>query len=131
VTLTTSARPILELGDVAAGTFVAAVGADNPRKHELAADLLRASRLVVDSRAQAATLGDLHHAIADGTMNTTDVYGELGDLVAGKLTGRKGETERWVFDSTGLGLQDLGAAAMIYERARMATDVPQVRLDSG
>src|SRR4030095_1891865 len=43
ITVTTSTRPVLGLGDIAPGTFVAGVGADNPSKHELDADLLKAS----------------------------------------------------------------------------------------
>lgn len=128
VTVTTSTRPLLGLEDVDRGTFVAGVGADNPSKHELATDLMKASRVIVDSVAQASTMGDLHHAIAAGVMTATDVNGDLAGLVAGGLAGRASADERWVFDSTGLSIQDLAAAAMIYERARAAGGVPQIRL---
>jgi ornithine cyclodeaminase/alanine dehydrogenase-like protein (mu-crystallin family) len=127
VTVTTSTRPVLGLADIGPGTFVAGVGADNPSKHELAADLLQASRIIVDSVAQASTMGDLHHAIAAG-MRATDVDGELAELVAGRVAGRTSGDERWVFDSTGLSIQDLAAAEMIYERARAAGSVPQILL---
>jgi alanine dehydrogenase len=128
VTVTTATRPVLGLADIAPGTFVAGVGADNPSKHELSADLLRASRVIVDSTPQAATMGDLHHAIAAGAMQTAEIHGELADLVAGKVAGRTSRDERWVFDSTGLSIQDLAAAEMIYERARAAGGVPQILL---
>lgn len=128
VTVTTSTRPVLGRADIEPGTFVAGVGADNPSKHELAADLMQASRVIVDSASQAATLGDLHHAIEAGVMKATDVQGELAELVAGQVAGRTGSDELWVFDSTGLSIQDLAAAEMIYERARAAGGVPQVLL---
>jgi alanine dehydrogenase len=128
VTVTTSTRPVLGLADVEPGTFVAGVGADNPSKHELATDLLQASRVIVDSVAQAAAMGDLHHAIEAGVMRATDVQGELAELVAGRLAGRSSDDERWAFDSTGLAIQDLAAAGMIYERARAAGGVPQILL---
>lgn len=128
VTVTTSTRPVLGLVDIEPGTFVAGVGADNPSKHELATDLLQASRVIVDSVAQASTMGDLHHAIAAGVMRATDVQGELAELAAGRLAGRTSDGERWVFDSTGLAIQDLAAAEMIYERARTAGGVPQILL---
>jgi ornithine cyclodeaminase/alanine dehydrogenase-like protein (mu-crystallin family) len=128
VTVTTSTRPVLGLADVEPGTFVAGVGADNPSKHELATDLMQASRVIVDSVAQASTLGDLHHAIEAGAMRATDVQGGLAELVAGRLAGRTSADERWVFDSTGLAIQDLAAAEMIYERARAAASVPQILL---
>jgi Predicted ornithine cyclodeaminase, mu-crystallin homolog len=128
VTVTTSTRPLLGLADIGPGTFVAGVGADNPSKHELAADLLKASRVVVDSLAQASAMGDLHHAIAAGTMQAMDIHGELAQLAARQVSGRTHGDEQWVFDSTGLSIQDLAAAAMLYERARTAGGVPQIQL---
>jgi alanine dehydrogenase len=128
VTVTTSTRPVLGLADIGPGTFLAGVGADNPSKHELAPELMKASRVVVDSVAQASAMGDLHHAIDAGAMQATDVQGELADLVAGRMAGRASGGERWVFDSTGLSIQDLAAAEMIYERARAAGSVPQIVL---
>jgi ornithine cyclodeaminase/alanine dehydrogenase-like protein (mu-crystallin family) len=128
VTVTTSTRPLLELTDIDPGTFVAGVGADNPAKHELAADLMKASRVIVDSVAQASTMGDSHHAIAAGAMKVTALRGDLADLVAGKAAGRASDDERWIFDSTGLSVQDLAAAEMIYDRARAAGGVPQIHL---
>jgi alanine dehydrogenase len=128
VTVTTSTRPVLGLADVGPGTFVAGVGADNPSKHELAPDLLQASRVIVDSVTQAATMGDLHHAIAADVMQATDIDGELVELVAGRMAGRTRGDERWLFDSTGLSIQDLAAAAMLYQRAQAAGSVPQILL---
>lgn len=128
VTVTTSTRPVLVLADIGLGTFVAGVGADNPAKHELAPDLLHASRVIVDCVAQASTMGDLHHAVAAGLMKTMDVHGELADLAAGRRTGRASDDERCVFDSTGLAIQDLAAADMIYERAQAAGGVPEILL---
>lgn len=130
VTVTTSTRPLLELADIGPGTFVAGVGADNPSKHELGPDLLKASRVIVDSLAQASTMGDLHHAIAAGAMRAADVHGELAQLAAGRAAGRANPDQRWLFDSTGLSIQDLAAAEMIYERARAAGGVPQIQLGS-
>lgn len=130
VTVTTSTRPLVGLADIDPGTFVAGVGADNPSKHELGADLIKASCVVVDSVAQASTMGDLHHAIAAGAMTVTDVRAELAALVAGRSAGRSSDDERWVFDSTGLSIQDLAAAEMIYTRARTAGSVPQILLSN-
>ena len=130
VTVTTSTRPLLRLADIGPGTFVAGVGADNPAKHELAPDLLKASQVIVDSLAQASTMGDLHHAIEADAMQAADVRGELAQLAAGQVAGRTHGDELWVFDSTGLSIQDLAAAEMIYERARTAGSVPQIQLSN-
>jgi alanine dehydrogenase len=128
VTVTTSTRPLLGLADIGPGAFVAGVGADNPSKHELAPDLLKASRVIVDSLAQASTMGDLQHAIGADAMQAEDVHGELAQLAAGQISGRTHGDEQWVFDSTGLSIQDLAAAAMLYERARTVGGVPQIQL---
>jgi ornithine cyclodeaminase/alanine dehydrogenase-like protein (mu-crystallin family) len=128
VTVSTSTSPLLGSADIEPGTFVAGVGADNPAKHELAVDLMAASRVIVDSVAQASIMGDLHHAIAVDAMKVADVHAELAELVAGRAAGRTSGDERWVFDSTGLSIQDLAAAEMIYERARAAGGVPQILL---
>lgn len=128
VTLTTSTRPLIALAQVAPGTFVAGVGADNPGKHELAPDLLAASSVVVDSAAQTSTMGDLRHAIDGGVMTIADVRCELADLVVGRCAGRQHDQERWVFDSTGLAAQDLAAAVMILDRCRGADRLPTIDL---
>lgn len=130
VTVTTSKHPLLTLADIDPGTFVAGVGADNPAKHELAPDILAGSRVIADSVPQASTMGDLHHAIEAGVMQAQAVHGDLAGLVAGKVAGRSAADERWVFDSTGLSIQDLAAAEMLYERARNAGGVPQICLNN-
>ena len=118
VTCTPSTSPILDRSVVRPGTFVAGVGADSEHKWELAPDLLAASTLVVDVREQAATIGDLHHAIEAGVLTRDAVHAELGEIVAGRRPGRTSDEEITVFDSTGMALQDAAAAAAVYARAR-------------
>ena len=117
VTCTPSREPLLHAGAVRPGTFIAAVGADNPEKQEIAPRLMAACTVVVDDLEQCSTLGDLHHAIEDGAMGAADVYASLGELVAGRKPGRTRDDEITLFDSTGLALQDAAAAAVLYERA--------------
>jgi len=118
VTCTTSCRALLDAGDVAPGAFVAAVGADAPEKQELAPALLAASAVVVDVLEQCAAIGDLHHALAAGVVRREDVRAELADVVSGRVRGRRSDDEVVVFDSTGTALEDVAAAAVVYERAR-------------
>jgi len=129
VTLTPSTHPVLSLADVGPGAFVAGVGADNPSKHELAPELLRGSHVVPDLLTQSSTLGDLHHAIELGQMTCADIHAELADVVAGTAPGRTSASQRFVFDSTGIAVQDLAAAQMIYERARQHAGVPAIDLN--
>ncbi len=99
------------------GAFVAAIGADSEAKQELDAALLSTVTLVTDVTAQCATIGDLHHAIAAGTMSLDRVHAELGEIVARRKRGRSSADEVIVFDSTGMALQDVAAAAAVYEAA--------------
>ncbi len=117
VTCTTSRRAILHPGDVRAGSFVAAVGADNPEKQEIDPRLLATSVVVTDILEQCATIGDLYHALAAGVMTRADVRAERGEIVAGRAPGRTSADEIIIFDSTGTALQDVAAAAVVYERA--------------
>lgn len=115
VTCTPSRSPILHSGDVAPGVFVAAVGADHPEKHEIAADLLAEATLVTDVTGQAASMGDLRHAMAAGILTREAVYAELGEIVAGLKPGRRSHEEVVVFDSTGAAFQDAAAAVLVLE----------------
>ena len=67
--------------------------------------------------AQCAAFGDLHHAIREGGMSAKSVRAELGEVVAGRKPGRLSDSEVVVFDSTGMALQDVAAAAVVYEKA--------------
>jgi len=117
VTCTTARQFFLKKGMVSPGTFVAGVGADNPEKQEIDPHLLASSKVVVDVLEQCAAIGDLHHALAAGVMTTADVHAELGEVVAGKKPGRTSPEEITIFDSTGMALQDVAAAAAAYEKA--------------
>lgn len=117
ITCTTARTPFLEADMVRPGSLVAAVGADNEEKHEIHPELMRASRVVVDSLAQCRLIGDLHHALEAGAMSERDVHAELGDVLAGKREGRTSDQEIFVFDSTGTAIQDVACAAVVFERA--------------
>jgi ornithine cyclodeaminase/alanine dehydrogenase-like protein (mu-crystallin family) len=114
VTCTTAKRFFIARDIVRPGTFIAAVGADNEHKQEIDPRLLAGAKVVTDLTAQAAAIGDLHHALAAGAMTTRDVHAELGEVVAGLKPGRTGADEVTVFDSTGTGLQDVAAAIAAY-----------------
>lgn len=127
VTCTTSTEFLLHAADVQPGAFVAGVGVDAEHKRELSPDLLGASRVVVDVLEQCAAFGDLHHAIEGGVMTTADVHAELGSIVAGVSSGRTSPQETFVFDSTGMALQDAATAVVVLDRARASRLGVEVR----
>ena len=117
-TCTTSTDFLLDGAHVTPGAFIAGVGVDAEHKRELSPGLMRRSLVVVDVLEQCAAFGDLHHAIEAGAMTAGDVHAELGSIVAGTRPGRTSPDETFVFDSTGMALQDAATAAVVFERAR-------------
>jgi len=129
ITCTPSKQFFLRREYVTPGTFVAGIGADNEEKQELDPELLRRSKVVVDLLDQAAAIGDLHHALQQGLMTRGNVHAEIGEIIAGKKPGRTSLDEVIVFDSTGTALQDVAAAAIVYERAVVSER--GIRIDFG
>jgi len=117
VTCTTARSAILDVQHLHPGVFIAAVGADNPEKQELTPALLSRTRVIADLLEQAATMGDLHHALESGLVRREDIHGELADVICGRVPGRTSDDETFVFDSTGTALQDVAVASLAVQRA--------------
>jgi ornithine cyclodeaminase/alanine dehydrogenase-like protein (mu-crystallin family) len=117
VTCTSGAAFVLDRADVRPGTFVAAVGVDNPHKREIHPNLTAAARVIVDDLAQCAAGGDLHHALEAGAMTEADVHADLATVVA-RRHAPLDERAIVLFDSTGIALEDAAAADLAYERAQ-------------
>ena len=120
VACSSARRAFLTPDLVRPGTFIAAVGADNPDKSEIDPGLYAKSLVVVDSLEQCAEIGDLHHALVAGVVTPEHVHATLGEIIAGIKPGRTDDGAITLFDSTGMGLQDVAAAIAIYRRARAA-----------
>jgi ornithine cyclodeaminase/alanine dehydrogenase-like protein (mu-crystallin family) len=117
VTCTTARAAFLDVGDISPGAFIAAVGADNPEKSEIAPALMANAGVVTDVLAQCLIMGDLHHAVKASVMTADQVRAELSDLVTGARRGRVRDDEIVIFDSTGSALQDVASAAVVHTRA--------------
>jgi alanine dehydrogenase len=117
ITCTTSKRFFIAHDMVRAGTFIAAVGADNPEKQEIDPRLLAKNTVVADILEQCCEIGDLHHAIDAKVMTRADVHAELGQVAAGLKRARTSDDQIIIFDSSGTALQDVAAAAAVYRRA--------------
>jgi len=118
VTATPSHRPLLQESWIEPGAHITAVGSDGPEKQELAVAILsRADVLIADQLHQCAKLGEIHHAIDAGVLALDRVAGELGDLVCGRISGRRSPDDVTVCDLTGVGVQDAAIAELVLERA--------------
>ncbi len=120
ITCTTADKFFVRKEDVAPGTFIAAVGADDAHKQEIDPALMASAKVVADHLEQSCAIGDTHHAIAQGLMRKKDVYSELSEIVARRKPGRTSDKEIIIFDSTGVAMEDAVAAAAVYEKASAA-----------
>ena len=111
VTATYAREPVIEAAEVPKAALVIAMGSNYPDRRELPGELVRAARVVVDSVEQARIeAGDLLLALDE------DGWGRVEEIGAADETAGLGD-RLTVFKSVGLGVQDVAAAAWIYERA--------------
>jgi alanine dehydrogenase len=118
VTATPSSQPLVARDWVKPGTHINAIGADAAGKQELDPQILQAAKIVVDDWAQASHSGEINVPLSRGELSPEDVYGSLGEVVAGKKPGRQSPKEITVFDSTGLIIQDLSLGFAVYLKAK-------------
>ncbi len=112
VTATRATRPLFAAVDVPPGCFIAAVGATRPDIAEIDAETIgRCDIVAVESVEQCrAEAGDLLLAEAAGRFAWSRAV-PLADLVAGRHPGRTSEQALTMFESVGVGLEDVAIAA--------------------
>jgi alanine dehydrogenase len=127
-TLTPSRSPIIKKEWIAAGTHINAVGADAPGKQELDPSILKEAIVVVDDLEQASTSGEINVPIQKGIYSIGEVYGTLAELIVGKKKGRTDDRVITLFDSTGLAVEDIAVAKLLFEKAQQAGGYPSIDL---
>ncbi len=116
ITTTTVHSPIVELDWIKPGTHINAIGADAAGKQELDPAILKHAKVVIDNWAQASHSGEINVAVADGLITQKDIHADIGEIATAKKPARQNAEEITVFDSTGLAIQDISAATMIYRK---------------
>ncbi len=127
-TITPSRRPLIRREWVKPGAHLNAVGADAPGKQELDPQILRHALVVVDEREQAIHGGEINMAISRGVFRPSQIHASLGDVLVGKVPGRRHPQDVTVFDSTGLAIHDIALGHEIVRRARRARIGRAIRL---
>lgn len=118
-TATTSATPVFEDRDLAAGVHINAVGSWRTQTAEIPPDTVCRARVFVDHCVAALEeAGDLLMPLQEGRITAEHIRAELGDLIANRVAGRQTSEEVTLFKSVGLAVQDLFAAARAVENAR-------------
>ncbi|NQT80463.1 MAG: hypothetical protein HQ555_08760 [Candidatus Aminicenantes bacterium] len=116
---TTSSKPVFNDADLKPGVHINGVGSYTPEMQEIPARTVVRSKVVVDSReASLAEAGDLIFSIEGGLISEKHIYGEIGEVAAGKIPGRESEGESTFFKSVGLAVQDVAVAELVLRRAK-------------
>jgi len=115
-TSTPSRKPVVKNSWINEGMHINAIGADAPGKQELDEEILLRAKIVVDDYEQAIHGGEINVAISKGVIKREDIYATLGEIITGVKKGREGN-EITVFDSTGLAIQDIATASVVFEKA--------------
>jgi ornithine cyclodeaminase/alanine dehydrogenase-like protein (mu-crystallin family) len=119
ITATASREPIVQGDWLRPGQHITAVGADDETKCELDAHCLkRANRLIVDSRDSTRDHGEVHRWLKQGALRIEDIHGELGEVLAGTVPGRRSREEITIAKFVGIGVQDLAAAEVSIDRLK-------------
>ncbi|UVK97648.1 ornithine cyclodeaminase family protein [Pseudomonas sp. B21-048] len=111
ITATPGAGALFDLEAVAPGTHLNCVGADTRGKRELPEGLIAKARVVVDDINQATQIGETQWAPEVPVI-------EIGDLLTGRQVFTREAQDISVFDMTGLALQDLTVARLLFKQAK-------------
>jgi alanine dehydrogenase len=128
-TVTASREPVLAGEWLSPGVHVNAVGSSVATARELDSAAVACSRLFVDRRESTINeSGDFLFPLREGVIAEDHIQGEIGDLLLGRVPGRRSASEITLFKSLGLAVEDLAAAHHIYRRA--VAEGRGIRLDA-
>jgi ornithine cyclodeaminase/alanine dehydrogenase len=117
-TATPVREPIVRREWIHPGTHLNAMGADAHGKQELATQILLDAKVVIDDWEQACSSGEVNVPLERHELTRERIHAALGEVVAGDKPGRESPDEITVFDSTGLAVQDVALARVVYELAK-------------
>ena len=118
VLATSSAAPVIQNDWIAPGALVISLGAHEPGMREMDPALTARARVIVDSREAALVeAGDIVQGIREGYFTEAHMAGELGEVILGRIAGRRTAEEIIIFKSLGMAVEDVAAARLAYARA--------------
>ena len=127
-TLTPSRTPIIKREWIVAGTHINAIGADAEGKEELEPSILKDALVIVDDVRQASVGGEINVPVNRGLFAVNEIYATLAEVLVGKKKGRIDDKVITIFDSTGVAIEDLAVAKLIFEKAQEIGSYPLVDL---
>ena len=127
VTTTPATSPIVMAKHLPPGIHINIIGADDPPKIELEGAALKKADKLVIAAEDCFMAGQMSLPMQEGILNREDIYGTIGEIIAGIKPGRESEKEITIFHSPGVTLQDAAVAYKVFQKAKdlgLGVDVP-------
>jgi ornithine cyclodeaminase len=119
VTATSSSEPVVQREWIAPGAHLNVVGASQPHAREIDTATMAAASLFVDRRESTLNeSGDYLQAAREGVIGPEHIRAEIGEVLIGAQGGRTRSDEITLFKSLGLAVEDVAAAAYVYQQAQ-------------
>ncbi|TGD92131.1 ornithine cyclodeaminase family protein [Methylobacterium nonmethylotrophicum] len=112
---TLATEPLVRGAWLRPGTHLDLVGAFTPAMREADDEALRRGPVYVDTPDALKKGGDVAVAIQSGALTPEAIVGDLASLCRGEAPGRRSPDEITVFKSVGAAIEDLAAAAAVWE----------------
>ena len=110
--------PLFDGNKIKEGTHINGIGSHTPNARELDTAIVKRSVFIGDSKeACFKEAGDILIPIAEGAITENHFYAELGEIITGKKSARKNDSEITLFKSNGLAIQDVATAMLVYQKA--------------
>ncbi len=102
--------------------------ADAPGKQKINPEILKQSTVVVDDWIQASHSGEMNVPLSRKQITKREVHAQMGDIVTGKKRGRISAKEITLFDATGLAIQDISCADIVFQSLKSRRGIKSIRL---
>lgn len=130
-TATPSHQPLFDLTHLKPGVHINAVGSYRPDMQEIDPKIIRAGLTYLDDSPACLTgSGDLLVPLGSGMIEEVDIMGELGQLIAGTIAGRRSPNDITIFKSVGNAIQDFFIANEAYEKSLHLNNTQIINLNS-
>jgi len=126
VTTTPSRNPLVTR--VTPGTHINAIGADAAGKQEIDPGIVRKAKIVIDDWSQASHSGEINVPLMKRQISQEDIHADLGRIAAKKAEGRTSADEITLFDATGLAIQDVSCAYIVYKTLKDIGTLKEIEL---
>lgn len=113
---TLSSSPLIQGNWLQPGQHLDLVGAYRPDMREADDKVVKRSSIFVDSMAATQESGDLAIPLQEGTIEESNIKGDMFELSKGTIEGRSSDDEITLFKSVGHALEDLAAALYIVNK---------------